>query len=74
MKLDAGQWITPAPWPTHNNPISSAAMPATNASNFMAVGMSPFFDLGNGWEANAVPDAIANLGQRGTRPRRCDKH
>ena len=48
MKLDAGQWIQPAPCPTHSNPISSAAMPPKNASDFIPARMSAFPMLRNG--------------------------
>jgi hypothetical protein len=41
MKLDAGQWTRPAPWPIHNNPINMAATPLISKADFtMALPMA----------------------------------
>src|SRR3954452_24763467 len=35
MKLDAGQWIRPAPWPIQSNPTNTAAEPTISGINLI---------------------------------------
>ena len=36
MKLEAGQWTRPLPWPIHSNPINTAATPMISKADFIA--------------------------------------
>lgn len=68
MKLDAGQWTRPVPWPTHSNPINMAAMPMISKTDFMMAPQSLFCALSSyflltsvmggkrtsGWQLSAI--------------------
>ena len=45
MKLEAGQWTRPVPWPIHSNPINTAATPMISKTDFIT-GLSHMCAMG----------------------------